>query len=55
MSDIADKVGEARAAILDTIIKNAAGNATYVLELAEAYAWISYPNNPHGGAKIENK
>jgi len=42
---------EALEAIIDRI-HNAATEgkpATVVLTLAEAYAWLSHPNQPHGG------
>ncbi len=46
--DVAKLLAEAEEAILKQIIANAEA-AQVVLPLAEALAWIRYPNNPHGG------
>ncbi len=50
------KRNEAAEAILEQIVEIRATDispgtkATILLRLAEAYAWVSNPNQPHGGA-----
>lgn len=42
---------EARQAILDRIAADAPSyNADHLVKLAEAYAWLTQPNNSHGGS-----
>lgn len=43
------KAEQAQDAILDEIIKNASSSSTRILALAEAWAWLMYPNQSHGG------
>ena len=45
---------EARDALIAAIATQAAAapNATTLLRLAEAYAWVMAPAQPHGGAAI---
>lgn len=46
-----DKIRATSAALLDAIAAQVekGASATVILKLAEAYAWVSYPNNAHGG------
>jgi hypothetical protein len=52
MSDHLRLAEEAREKLLTTIAAQAtvAPNATTLLRLAEAYAWVVEPGQPHGGA-----
>lgn len=49
------QMGDLRAEAHDELLKRIAAiaknttNATVLLKLAEAYAWVSSPNQPHGG------
>ena len=51
-SERGEKLEQAKQALLDEIIKNASGPRLYVLQLAEAYAWLTNPNNSHGGGGV---
>ena len=53
MSDPPPSADQARDALLAAILTQAqvAPNATTILRLAEAYAWIVQPGQPHGGAE----
>ncbi len=53
MSDLPPSAEEARDALLAGILTQAqvAPNATTLLRLAEAYAWLMEPGQPHGGAE----
>lgn len=47
----ADKAEQAANAILDEIIKDASSaNSTSLAKFAEALAWITNPDQPHGGS-----
>jgi hypothetical protein len=49
MSYDAKKGTEARNAVLDRAAELAPGaSATMLLQIAEAVAWATYPNQPHG-------
>jgi hypothetical protein len=47
--DDTSKCRQAQDALLDEIIKNATSSSTRILALAEAWAWLMYPNQSHGG------
>jgi hypothetical protein len=47
--DTSKAAEQAQDAILDEIIKNASSSSTRILVLAEAWAWLTYPNQSHGG------
>lgn len=49
MAEVTDKVVQAQIVVLEEII-NKTHTATNTLKLAEAYAWLTNPNNAHGGA-----
>ena len=43
---------EVQQAVLDAMVANlndSPQNSTHVLKLAEAWAWLSVPHQPHGG------
>jgi hypothetical protein len=44
-----EKAEQAQDAILDEIVKNASSSSTRIVALAEAWAWLMYPNQSHGG------
>ena len=54
-SDLDAAIVEARAALLEAITRKAReGSSNVVLRLAEAYAWVSDPSQPHGGASADD-
>lgn len=42
-------------AVSQLVADNPKGNPGYVRDLAEAYAWITRPNQPHGGQLVIEK
>jgi hypothetical protein len=46
-----DDLAEAREAMIEQIVAMArtAKNSATILRLAEAYAWLAEPDQPHGG------
>jgi hypothetical protein len=55
MADRSDLNTEAQKVILQRIIdEGQRGNTQSILRLAEAYAWVHYPNQPHGSGGAGN-
>lgn len=51
---LAPQIEEARMAVLEAITRTAReGSSNVVLRLAEAYAWLTCPDQPHGGSQPE--
>ena len=49
-------IADARLALLEAISRTAReGSSNVVLRLAEAYAWVSAPDQPHGGSATTDK
>lgn len=57
MSDeLEEAIADARAALLAAISRTAReGSSNVVLRLAEAYAWVTEPAQPHGGSTSSDK
>lgn len=50
------EIEDARRALLEAIARTAReGSSNVVLRLAEAYAWVSAPDQPHGGSAAAEK
>ena len=53
-SDLDTAIADARAALLEAITRTTReGSSNVVLRLAEAYAWVSDPSQPHGGKSAD--
>lgn len=53
--DVKDLRKAASAALLRRIESEApTTSATQLLKLAEAYAWVEFPNQPHGGSALSS-
>jgi hypothetical protein len=53
MADINDVYDEARVAVLNRVIELAPkANATTLVNLAEAFAWVASPQQHHGAGKV---
>jgi hypothetical protein len=49
--DLGAEIEDARRALLEAIARTAReGSSNVVLRLAEAYAWVTAPDQPHGGS-----
>ncbi len=50
------EIEDARRALLEAIARTAReGSSNVVLRLAEAYAWVTEPDQPHGGSAAGEK
>ncbi len=50
------EIEDARRALLEAIARTAReGSSNVVLRLAEAYAWVTEPDQPHGGSGAGEK
>ncbi len=52
-----DDLAEAREAMIEQMVAMArtAKSSATILRLAEAYAWLAEPGQPHGGGGSENR
>ncbi len=54
-SEIDPAIEATRTALLEAIQRTAReGSSNVVLRLAEAYAWVTDPSQPHGGSKSDD-